>query len=94
METTLGYISLIISWVISILLGYHLSKKIHKHMGILKWSILIIATIAAGLIRFRIIDVMGFIVRSNWCLPGLGVGVIIGQALRTMRSKFVVKSVT
>ncbi|HKJ32736.1 MAG TPA: hypothetical protein VKA34_12955 [Balneolales bacterium] len=94
METSLGYISFITSSLLFIILGYRLSYKFHLPVSPGKWSVLIFATILSGTINFRIIDIFGFIVRSNWCLPALGLGIVMGLVIRMIKSEIKIESVS
>lgn len=85
------FISLILTYVVFILLGYNLSKRIIKRVSTIKLILIVFATLLAGYINFAMIDIFKFIVKFNWCMQAFGIGIIIGLLIKMLKLKSGVK---
>lgn len=81
-------ISIIISYVITIILGFFTSYNYKQHIPVYAWIIIIALTIFFYFIgqNTRIISIFNFTINLNWCLQGFGLGIIAGLVFHTLRT--------
>jgi hypothetical protein len=69
--------------------GYVLARRIRIPGSPWVWVLLVAGTLLAGHVGIstRVISIFRFTMYLNWCLQALGIGVIIGFIVRSVRSK-------
>ena len=88
----LDIIAIIVTYVVFGFVGYRLSQKFKRPVHVITWIVTVIATFLAGYIlpgqNSYLISGFGFNIYVSTSFQAIGVGIVIGLAIRELKLKF------
>lgn len=90
--TLLDILAIALTYIVFGFVGYKLSIKFKRPVHLLTWSSLVLGTFLVGYIfmgqNSYLISILGFNLYLSTSLQAIGVGIVIGLAMRELKLKF------